>query len=116
MKKLLWAGAALALVAVGSAYGTDLVYKPIDTNKLVVQPSKTAANVASQTISVVGQAAGNSLAKNGYVKTINNVLGKKIKIPSKQSGPSALPSPNMFPSTQYKSFNTPVMPINAPRH
>jgi hypothetical protein len=109
MKKLLWACAAVA-VAGGAAAGADIVYKPIDTNALVVKPSRTAANLAAQTIDVVGQTAAGSIENNGYVKTINNLFSKKIRIPSFQSGPSALPSPNLFPSTQYKSFNTPVMP------
>lgn len=113
MKNLLWA--AVALVAVGPASAGDIVYKPIDTNKLVVQPSRTVANVAAQTINVVGNTAAGSLEGNGYIKTINNLFSRKIIVPHTQRGPSPLPSPNLFPSTQYKSYNTPVMPINVPR-
>ncbi len=114
MKNLLWATAALAVVAVavGSATAGDIVFKPIDTNRLVVQPSKAVANVASQTIKVVGGATAGSIENNGYVKTINNLFSRKIIVPHTQNGPSALPSPNMFPSTQYKNYNTPVMPIS----
>ncbi|VTU02319.1 unnamed protein product [Gemmataceae bacterium] len=115
MKNLLWAAAAVALVAVGPAPAGDIVYKPIDTNKLVVQPSRTVANVAAQTINVVGNTAAGSLEGNGYIKTINNLFSRKIIVPHTQRGPSPLPSPNLFPSTQYKSYNTPVMPIYAPR-
>jgi hypothetical protein len=114
MKKLMWSVAALALIAVGPARG-DIVYKPIDTNKLVVKPSNAAANIAAKTIGVVGNTAAGSIEKNGWVKTVNNLFSKKIHTPSTQGGPSSLPTPNLFPSTQYKSFNTPVMPINAPR-
>jgi hypothetical protein len=115
MKNLLWAAAAVALVAVGPAPAGDIVYKPIDTNKLVVQPSRTVANMAAQTINVVGNTAAGSLEGNGYIKTINNLFSRKIIVPHTQLGPSPLPSPNMFPSTQYKSYNTPLMPINRPR-
>ncbi len=115
MKNLLWATAALAIVAVNSATAGDLVYTPINTNKLVVQPSRAVANMAAQTINIVGNTAAGSLNNNGYVKTINNIFSKKIIVPHTQLGPSALPSPNLFPSTQYKSYNTPMMPINRPR-
>ncbi|WP_439625242.1 hypothetical protein [Gemmata sp.] len=115
MKNLFWAAAAVALVAAGPAAAGDIIYKPIDTNKLVVQPSRTVANVAAQTINVVGNTAAGSLENNGYIKTINNLFSRKIIVPHTQLGPSPLPSPNMFPSTQYKSYNTPLMPINRPR-
>jgi len=115
MKNLLWATAALAIVAVNSATAGDIVYTPIDTNKLVVQPSRAAANLASQAINIAGNTAAGSLGNNGYVKTFNNLFSRKIIVPHTQAGPSALPSPNLFPSTQYKNYNTPMMPINRPR-
>jgi hypothetical protein len=115
MKRMLWAGAAVALVAFGSATAQDIVFKPIDTDKLVVKPSQTAAGVAAKTIDLVGRTTAGSLESNGYVKTINNLFSKKIIVPTTQTGRSALPSPNLFPSTQYKSFNTPVMPTSQPR-
>jgi hypothetical protein len=49
------------------------------------------------------------------VKTINNLLGFRKSIPAPtQPGRSPLPTPNLFPSTTYKSFNTPVMPSSQP--
>ena len=110
MKKLLWGIAALTLLAAGPARAGDLEFKPIDTQKLVVQPSKVAAGMAAHTINLVGQTAAGAVEKNGYVKTINNLLGYKIFGPRTQNGPSALPAPTTFSSTQYKSFNAPVMP------
>jgi hypothetical protein len=115
MKICLWGIASLALVATGSAGAGDIEFKPINTQKLVVQPSKAAAGLAAQSISLVGQAAGNTIEKNGYVKTINNLFGKKIFAPRTQAGPSPLPTPTMFSSTQYKSYNTPLMPRAMPR-
>ena len=111
MKKVLWGIAALTLLAVGPARAGDVVFKPIDTQKLVVQPSKLAAGLASKTINLAGQAAAGSIEQNGYVKTINNLFSKKIFSPKTQAGPSALPTPTMFTSTQYKNFNSPVMPV-----
>ena len=115
MKYMLWASAAVALFAVGSAGAQDFVFKPIDTNKLVVQPSRVAADVAARTIDLVGQTAGNSLDNNNWVKGLNFLFGKRVSVPTTQMGRSALPAPHMFPSTQYKNFNTPVMPTSQPR-
>jgi hypothetical protein len=110
MKWLVCGGAALALLAAVPAQAGDPVFRPIDTKKLIVQPSKTAANLAAGTINLVGQQAAGSVENNGYVKTINNLFSIKKWIPTTQAGPSALPSPNMYKSTQYKNYNTPVMP------
>jgi hypothetical protein len=110
VKNCFWGLAALAILAIGPARAGDVVYKPIDTQKLVVQPSKVAASLASQTINLVGQTAAKSIEQNGYVKTINNLFGKTFFSPKTQAGPSPLPTPNMFSSTQYKSFNTPLTP------
>src|SRR5262245_21537931 len=113
MKKVLWAGAVLALVAfvaIGPASAGDIIFKPIDTNTLVVKPSQTAASLAARTIDVVGKTTAGAVDNNGYVKTINNLFSRKIIVPTTQFGRSPLPSPNLFPSTQFKSFNSPVMP------
>jgi hypothetical protein len=114
MKNFLWGFVALAILAVGPARAGDVVFKPIDTQKLVVQPSKIAASMAAKTISVVGQTAAGSIEQNGWVKTINNVFGRKIISPKTQAGPSALPTPNLFSSTQYRNFNTPLTPTTQP--
>jgi hypothetical protein len=112
MKNLLWGIAAVTVLAVGPARAGDLVFKPIDTQKLVVQPSKIAAGLASQTIKLVGQTAAGSIEQNGYVKTINNLFGVKLLAPRTQAGPSALPTPTMFSSTQYKNYNAPLAPTS----
>ena len=99
-----------ALVVGAPATAGDIDFRPVDTKKLVVQPSKTAANLAAGTINLVGQTTASSLEGNGYIKTLNNLFGIKKSDPKFQSGPSSLPSPNMYKSTQYKNYNTPVMP------
>jgi hypothetical protein len=110
MKHCLWGLAAVALVAVGPARAGDIVYKPIDTSKFLVRPTKTTANLAERTINAVGQFTANSIESNGYVKTINNLFSKKIVVPHTQTGPSALPAPTRFASTYYKNYHTPVRP------
>jgi hypothetical protein len=110
MKHCLWGLAAMALLAAGSARAGDIVFKPIDTSKFVVQPSKATATLAGRTISAIGNVAASSIENNGYVKTINNLFSKKIIVPHTQSGPSALPAPTLYSSTYYKNYNQPVMP------
>lgn len=110
MKWFVCVAAAVALLATVPAQAGDVEFKPIDTKRLIVQPSKTAANLAAGTINLVGQQAAGATESNGYVKTINNIFSIKRIIPTTQAGPSALPSPNMYKSTQYRNYNTPVMP------
>lgn len=110
MKWVVCAAAALALLGGVPAQAGDIEFKPVDTKRLVVQPSKFAANLAAGTINLVGQQTASSIENNGYIKTINNLFSFKRSEPKFQTGPSALPSPNLYRSTQYKSYNTPVMP------
>ncbi|MCI0699655.1 MAG: hypothetical protein L0241_01025 [Planctomycetia bacterium] len=110
MKWFVCCTAAVALMVSAPAQAGDVTFKPIDTKKLVIQPSKTAANLAAGTINLIGQQAAGSIDNNGYVKTINNLFSIKKWFPTTQAGPSPLPSPNLYRSTQYKNYNTPVMP------
>lgn len=111
MRNLLWVTAAAVVVAAGPATAGETRFKPIDTKALVVQPSKTAANLAASTINLVGQTAAGQIEKDGFVKTINNVFGFKKSTPTPtQAGPSPLPAPQMFRSTGYTSPLKPVMP------
>jgi hypothetical protein len=110
MKHALWCLAALAFIGVAPARAGDIVFKPIDPDKYLVRPTKATATLAERTINSVGQIASESIKENGYVKTINNIFGKKIVVPHTQLGPSALPAPTRFSSTHYKNYNTPMMP------
>jgi hypothetical protein len=110
MKWLICGAAAVALAAGVPARAGDVEFRPIDTKNLIVKPTKTAANLAAGTINLVGQTAAGSVENNGYVKTINNLFSKKWIMPTTQAGSSGLPSPNLYPSTQYKNYNQPVMP------
>jgi hypothetical protein len=118
MKHLAWSLVALGIVAAGPAVADDSQFKPIDTDKLVVKPTKAAANLSAATIKLVGNTTAGAVESNGYVKTINNLLGFKKPAPTipVQPGRSALPAPALFSSTQYKNL-TPVMPSSQPtRH
>lgn len=114
MRYVLWAAAA-AVIAAGPATAGEVQFKPIDTDKLVVKPSKMAADLTSRTIQLVGNTTANQIKSDGYVKTINNLFGFRRTTPTPiQPGRSPLPAPSLFPSTQYKSYNTPVMPTYMP--
>ena len=115
MRNLVWAAAAVALVVAAPATAGDITFKPIDTNKLVVKPSKAAADLSAQAIKLVGNTTAGAVEQNGYVKTINNLFGfKREQTMPVQPGRSAPPAPQLFPSTQYKSNITPVMPSSQP--
>jgi hypothetical protein len=114
MKWVVCSTAALALLGGVPVTAADVEFKPIDTKKLVVQPSKAVATIAAGTINLVGQTTASSIESNGYVKTINNLLGFKRSSPKLQAGPSALPAPYLYKSTMYKNYNTPTMPTSQP--
>lgn len=87
--------------------------KAIDTKKLVVKPTKAIADLTSKTINLAGNAAAGQIESSGYIKTLNNLFRKPTPT-TIQNGPSALPVPRLFPSTQYPNYNVPVMPRSMP--
>lgn len=106
-------GTVAVVLAVGApAKAGDIDFRPIDTDKLVVKPTKAVANLAAGTINLVGQSAAGAVEGNGYIKTLNNLFRVKRTEPKYQA--NGLPSPNLYPSTMYKNYNTPVHPINMP--
>jgi hypothetical protein len=115
MKHLVWVAAALTIIVAGPVTAGDIQFKPIDTNTLVVKPSKAAADLSSKAIQLVGNTTAGAVESDGFVKTINNLFGFKrsVSMPV-QAGRSPLPAPQVFSSTQYKSYNTPVMPTSQP--
>lgn len=114
MKYMVSAATALVLVA-GTADAADTRFRPIDTEKLLVKPSRAAANLTAATINLVGETAASQVESDGFVKTINNVFGfrRQTTMPI-QPGPSPLPAAGLFRSTHYKNYNTPVMPRSMP--
>ena len=111
----LWIAVVAVAVTAGPGAAGETQFKPIDTNALVVQPSQTAAKLTAATIGIVGNTAARALAEDGYVKTINNLFGFRRETPSPtQPGRSPIPAPGLYQSTQYKNYNTPVMPSSQP--
>lgn len=112
------AGAVLALVWVGSAAAqgpAGLPYQPqgkvIDGNELVVQPADTATNIFTSASRYVSRVVANTVENNGFVRTINSLLGRTPSTPNTvQSGYSRLPDPRTYPSSMYKNSFTPAMP------
>jgi hypothetical protein len=104
--------AALVALAAGPLAADDSRFVPIDTNKLVVRPSRAISQMTAGTINMVGDTAASQVQNDGFIKTFNNLFGyTRPAPPLTQPGPSALPSPVRYPSTRYANYNTPVMPV-----
>ncbi|HEX4613625.1 MAG TPA: hypothetical protein VH092_35915 [Urbifossiella sp.] len=106
--------AAAAVLAVGTAAADDNRFVPIDTNKLVVRPSRAVSQLTASTINMVGSTAASQVQNHGVVRTFNNLFGySRPTISATQPG-SGLPNPILYPSTRYVNYNTPVMPTSMP--
>jgi hypothetical protein len=108
--------AAAALAAAGSAAAQQpFVYRPIDTTRMVVQPTDAAANIAggatAGTLRTFGRTVAGAIENNGFVRTINNLFGQRAAPPMVQEGFSPLPLPTSFQSTRYANTFTPTMPV-----
>jgi len=112
---------AAALAAFGVSQSVQaqnpFISKPIDTNKLLVKPTDAMAGAAAGTSTGIFRTATRTIAGaiegNGFVKTINNLLGRRAKNPTPQAGYSALPQPGSYASTGYGTLS-PAMPVAAP--
>ncbi len=106
--------AALVALAAGPLAADDR-FVPIDTNRLVVRPSRAVAQMTANTIGMVGDVAAGQVQNDGFIKTFNNLFGYTRPGPAlTQPGPSPLPNPLRYPSTRYTNYNTPVMPTSMP--
>jgi len=111
MNRLFAAGiVAAGIVGFGmnaaSAQGLD--FRPIDTNKLVVQPADTATNIFTGTFRYLSRAVAGTIEDNGFVRTVNNLLGRRDERATRQ--PNGLPLPGTYPSTRYPNSFKPAMP------
>jgi hypothetical protein len=112
------AGAIFVLAGAGGASAqTPFVSKPIDTDKFVVRPTNAVANAtgttAAGTIRAIGSTIANTIENNGFVRTFNNLLGRRATPASSQAGFSALPPASAFQSLQYPNSFKPRMPLNS---
>jgi hypothetical protein len=87
-----------------------LEFRPIDTNKLVVQPTDAATNIFSGTSRMVTRSIASMIETNGVVRTVNNIFSRESTPPPTQPGMSPLPHVGLYPSTRYKSPLVPAMP------
>jgi hypothetical protein len=114
-----WVAGALLVLAMagGAAAQTPFVSKPIDTDKFVVRPTNAVANATGSTtagtIRTIGSTIANTIENNGFVRTFNNLLGRRATPPSAQAGFSALPPASSFQSLQYPNSFRPRMPLNS---
>jgi hypothetical protein len=110
MSKLFWVVLALGVMAISanSASAQGLDYRPVDTNKLVVQPADSATNIFSGTSRIVSRVVADVIDDNAFVRTINNILGRRDRRATTQ--PNGLPLPTMYDSTRYKNSFQPAMP------
>ncbi len=114
MRTFIITAVLLATAGVASAQ-TPFVYKPIDTNKALVQPTDAAAAATAGTtqnlLHKLSSGLGSAIEGNGFVKTVNNLLGKRAKALPPQAGRSALPQPSTFASTSYAHSFPAQMPV-----
>ncbi len=110
---------AAGLVALGvtqtASAQAPFIYKPIDTNKALVQPTDAAsglvAGATTSTFRTITRTVAGAIENNGFVRTINNLLGRRAKAEMPQAGFSPLPQPGTYISTGYGSAIGPQMPV-----
>jgi hypothetical protein len=112
---------ALGTMALGLSTATaqtspgPFIYKPVDTSKYLVQPTDKAvavtAGATTSTFRTITRSVANAIENNGFVKTINNLLGKRAKPDPVQAGFSPLPVTQAYQSQQYPNAFKPAMPI-----
>lgn len=107
MRAIAVVAAVLATTTVAPAQ--TLEFRPIDTNKFVVQPTDTATGILGGTARYVGRVVAGTIQDNGVVRTINSLFGREATPAPLQPGFSPLPTAGSYPSTRYPSLN-PAMP------
>ena len=102
--------AAATLLTTGLASAQNLVNVPVDTTKLIVQPADTATNILSGTAKYMNRVVADAVDSNGFVKTLNNLLGRSVDPKRTTQLNSNLPLPTSYQSTRYKNSFQPAMP------
>jgi len=108
---------AAGLVAASQAVSaqTPFVYKPIDANKLIVKPTDAASGLAAgasqSTFRTITRTVAGAVENNGFVRTINNLLGRRAQPQTMQAGYSPLPQTSTYQSTGYQNSFQPQMPV-----
>jgi len=104
----------LAMAGTASAQA-PFVSKPIDTDKYLIRPSAAIGNATGQaTNGIIRTAAitvANTIEDNGFVRTFNNVLGRRAQPTPNQAGYSALPMASSYQSMKYRNSFVPFSPV-----
>jgi hypothetical protein len=117
IRRIVAACALLTILAASAQAQAPFVNKPIDTEKFVIRPTNVVANTTAGTTSTgiraIGSTIANTIENNGFVRTFNNVFGRRATPVTSQAGYSALPLTSSFQSTLYPNSFTPRMPVNS---
>ena len=117
MRTFLFATVLMTALAAQASAQTPFVYKPIDTNKLLVQPgdaiSGATAGTTTSLFRTMTRSVANAIENNGFVRTINNLLGRRAQPVTVQGGYSPLPLASTYQSSRYPNSFTPVMPVQS---
>ena len=100
-----FAGAIAAFCTFTSSASAQVKSVPIDTSAYVVKPVDTTTSILGGAARYVSRVTANAIDNNGFVKTVNNLLGRtpSTPAPAVQNGLSPLPHPGSYPSNYYKS-------------
>lgn len=101
---------AAAVVLTTTCAGAQDRNVPLDTNQIIVQPADTATNIFTGTARYVSRAVADTIENNGFVKTLNNLLGYTPLAKQTTQRNSNLPLPSLYQSTQYPTSFGQVMP------
>jgi hypothetical protein len=106
------AGAVAAFACLTESASAQVKSVPIDTSAYVVKPVDTTTSILGGTARYLSRVTASMIDNNGFVKTINNLMGKTPDTPTMptQNGFSPLPHPSLYPSNYYKSPLQPALP------
>lgn len=101
---------AATLLTAHLSSAQNLKFKPVDTDLGIVQPVETATNIFSGTARYVSRAIADTIDSNGFVKTLNNLLGRTPDPKQTTQFGSNLPMPGLYQSTRYPNSFKPATP------
>lgn len=105
------AAVAVTALAAGSASAQQAVRtQPVSPSAIVQPTTNTVAGTVGNVIRGMGSVVSGTLENNGFVKTLNNLLGRTVVTPT-QPGFSPLPDPRSFASTRYPNSFRPATPV-----
>ena len=110
MRYLLILTATAVTLGFGTTASAQVRTQPVSPTAIVQPATNTVAGTISNTIKGIGSVVSGTLESNGFVKTLNSLLGRTIVTPT-QPGFSPLPDPRSFQSTSYQNSFRPASPV-----